>query len=98
MLSVLQSDNFAHYCARTYYEHRNYASLTHKHAVNCLLEASWVVTADAQRVDATRSTMDNSSSVMMSGIDEDGTNDSLTARKKSGEEVRGVSRFNASSF
>ena len=82
VLSVRVPDNFAHYCARTYYEHRNYASLTHKHAVNCLLEASWVVTADAQRVDATRSTMDNSSSVMMSGIDEDGTNDFATRAQK----------------
>ena len=73
VLSVRVPDNFAHYCARTYYEHRNYASLTHKHAVNCLLEANWVVTADAQRVDASRSGVDNSSGVMMSGIDEDGT-------------------------
>ena len=50
VLSVRVPGNFANYCAKTYYEHRNYASLTHKHAVNCLLEANWVVTNDAQRL------------------------------------------------
>ena len=82
VLSVRVPGNFANYCAKTYYEHRNYASLTHKHAVNCLLEANWVVTNDAQRSVASRSGVNMSSGAMMPGIDENETNDVATSARK----------------
>jgi hypothetical protein len=61
VLSVRVPENFAHYCAKMYYTHRNFASLTHKHAINCILDANWVVAESNNRNDT----------IGMPGIDED---------------------------
>jgi len=82
VLSVRVPGNLAHYCAKMYYEHRNHASLTHKHAVNCLLEANWVVTNDTQRSTAARNSSSNGSTAMMPGIDEDDAQDASTRAQK----------------